>query len=107
MLTVHPDEKRLHFLKALGETEREALTTAEEEYKARCGAERFSMDQIEKWMRKHYRLRFEKTTHMVQRNKNSRGSRKIAVWLHDLERVIQELETDHGVHTIMDDEIYL
>ena len=61
------------------------------------------MDQIAEWMRKQYRLRFEKTTHMVQLNKNVRGNRKIAVWLHDLERVIQELETDHGVHTNMDD----
>jgi hypothetical protein len=103
MLTVHPDQQRLHFLKALGDTEREALTAAEKEYKASCGEERFNMDQIAEWMRKQYRLRFEKTTHMVQLNKNVRGNRKIAVWLHDLERVIQELETDHGVHTNMDD----
>jgi hypothetical protein len=56
MLTVHPDQQRLRFLKALGDTEREALTAAEKEYKTSCGEERFNMDQISEWMRKQYRL---------------------------------------------------
>jgi hypothetical protein len=65
MITIHPNQRWLHFLKAIGETEREALLAAEAEYTSKCSASQFTMEQISDFMRKTYRLRFEKVEHTV------------------------------------------